>query len=121
MREVLNIAKALSDQNRLRALMMLEKQQLCVCQIIELLALAPSTVSKHMSILRQVRLVEGQKNGRWMHYRLAGTDAPKYVRDIVKQTLDALGDDPKITQDRKRLGKILKMDKGKLCRKQRKN
>ncbi|MBW2408107.1 MAG: winged helix-turn-helix transcriptional regulator, partial [Deltaproteobacteria bacterium] len=45
------ITRALSDQNRVRALMALKDRELCVCQIIELLDLAPSTVSKHMSIL----------------------------------------------------------------------
>jgi len=121
MREVLNIAKALSDQNRLRALMLLEKQPLCVCQIIELLALAPSTVSKHMSILRQAYLVEGQKDSRWMHYRLAGAESPDYAKTVVRQILGVLRDDPKIKEDRKQLDKVLKMDMEKLCRKQRKN
>jgi len=121
MHEVLNIAKALSDRNRLRALMLLKKQPLCVCQIIELLALAPSTVSKHMSILRQARLVEGQKNSRWMYYRLAGAKSPDYARAVVKQILDVLRDDPTIKEDRKKLDKILKVDLEKICRKQRKN
>lgn len=69
--EMLNITKAISDENRIRALMMLTGGELCVCQIIEMLGLAPSTVSKHMSILRQAGLVETRKNGRWIFYRLA--------------------------------------------------
>ena len=62
MLDFIDLAKALSDENRVRALMMLREGELCVCQIIELLGLAPSTVSKHMSILRQVRLVQTRKN-----------------------------------------------------------
>ena len=71
MLETLNITKALSDENRIRALMMLTGGELCVCQIIEMLGLAPSTVSKHMSILRQAGLVETRKEGRWIYYRLS--------------------------------------------------
>ena len=59
--EFLNITKALAEENRVRILMALEVEELCVCQITELLELAPSTVSKHMSVLRQARLVEGRK------------------------------------------------------------
>jgi ArsR family transcriptional regulator, arsenate/arsenite/antimonite-responsive transcriptional repressor len=45
---------------------------LCLSQIIELLGLAPSTVSKHMAILHQAGLAETRKDGRWIYYRLAG-------------------------------------------------
>lgn len=62
----INITKALAEENRVRILLALEGRELCVCQIFELLDLAPSTVSKHLSILRQARLVEGRKEGRWM-------------------------------------------------------
>ncbi|NVM57975.1 MAG: transcriptional regulator [Desulfobacterales bacterium] len=41
-----NIAKPLSDENRVRVLMMLSQDELCVCQLIGMLGLAPSTVSK---------------------------------------------------------------------------
>ena len=60
MRGCLAITKALSDANRVRVLMGLTTGELCVCQIIELLSLAPSSVSKHMSVLRQARLVESR-------------------------------------------------------------
>jgi len=53
MRDFMRIAKALSDENRVRTLMFLAEGELCVCQIIEMLCLAPSTVSKHMNILYQ--------------------------------------------------------------------
>ncbi len=65
MRDVVTIAKALSNENRVRILAILEGRELCVCQVIELLGLAPSTVSKHLSILKQARLIDGRKQGRW--------------------------------------------------------
>jgi DNA-binding transcriptional ArsR family regulator len=55
MRDILSITKALSDENRVRILIALSHGELCVCQVIELMKLAPSTVSKHMSILKQAR------------------------------------------------------------------
>ena len=70
LREFMDITRALSDENRVRTLMFLREGELCVCQIIEMLGLAPSTVSKHLSILKQARLVETRKKGRWIYYRL---------------------------------------------------
>ena len=71
MRDVVTIAKALSDENRVLILTILEGRELCVCQVIELLGLAPSTVSKHLSILKQARLVDG-RNAAVLQPRIAG-------------------------------------------------
>ena len=72
--EFMTVIKALADGNRVRILSVLAGRELCVCQIIEMLGLAPSTVSKHLSILRQARLVDDRKEGRWMYY--CRPDAP---------------------------------------------
>lgn len=70
MKDSVAVAKALSDSNRMRALLALRKGKLCVCRIIALLGLAPSTVSKHMAILKNAGLVQCRKEERWMYYRL---------------------------------------------------
>ncbi|MEN8126604.1 MAG: metalloregulator ArsR/SmtB family transcription factor [Planctomycetota bacterium] len=119
MHETIDIAKALSDANRVRALLLLTEGPLCVCQIIEMLGLAASTTSKHMSILRQAGLVEADKQGRWMHYRLAGKGAPSQVRQALRWAVSALEDDPQVRRDKTKLKKLLKVDKEALCRKQR--
>jgi len=118
MREVIAVTKALADRSRVRALLALRQQELCVCQLIELLDLAPSTVSKHMSVLNQARLVESRKEGRWVHYRLAGEDAPAEAREAVEWIFRSLSGDPDIRRDAKRLKDIVKMDPEELCREQ---
>jgi ArsR family transcriptional regulator len=117
-KDVLDIAKALADGNRLRALMALTVGELCVCQIIEMLGLAPSTVSKHMSILRQAGLVETRKDGRWMYYRLAGRNASKPAREAIAWARRNLARTPQIVQDAKTLKRILCIDREELCKKQ---
>ncbi len=70
--ELTNLSHALSDPTRVRILASLLggwDEELCVCEVTELFDLAPSTVSKHLTILRQAGLVEGRKQGRWMFYR----------------------------------------------------
>jgi ArsR family transcriptional regulator, arsenate/arsenite/antimonite-responsive transcriptional repressor len=116
MREILAVTKALADGNRLRVLMALGGGELCVCQIVELLQLAPSTTSKHMSILRQARLVESRKEGRWMYYRLPDRAAPKVIKDAVAWVRRSLAEAPQIVRDGKTLQRILSMDPEDLCK-----
>jgi len=118
MQGILALTKALADENRIRALMMLRQGELCVCQIIEILGLAPSTVSKHMSILRQAGLVEGRKQGRWMFYRLAHRYAPLPVKQAMKLLLDNLEGTGRVQRDDKKLQAILRIDRETLCRRQ---
>ncbi len=114
----LNITKALAEENRLRILLALEGQELCVCQLIELLELAPSTVSKHMSVLRQARLVSGRKDGRWMYYRIAGEDSPAEVKEAIAWVKKSLSRNERIHEDVNRLKEILKIDREVLCSRQ---
>ena len=115
MREFLAVTKAMSDESRVRILMFLVGGELCVCQIIEMLGLAPSTVSKHMSVLHQARLVESRKQGRWIHYRLAGPDAPPSAQDAIAWMRNSLARDPAVRQDGKRLRSVRKTSKEQLC------
>lgn len=92
MEAVLSIARALSDEQRLRALLMLRGGELCVCQVIDALGLAPSTVSKHMSILHDAGLVRRRKEGKWHYYRLAGRAAPPEVRRALAWVSECVGD-----------------------------
>lgn len=103
MRDYLAVTKALSDETRVRALMSLADGELCVCQIIALLKLSPSTVSKHMSILEQAGLVQRRKEGRWHLYRLAGREASATVRSALRWTLKALANEKQITADARQL------------------
>lgn len=110
--------KALADESRLRTFNVLRQGELCVCQITELLQLAPSTVSKHMSILRQAGLVESRKEGRWIYYRL--TDFPNGTSGSGIRTLlhKQLPNSEQEDSDIKTIQQILRCDPEELCRKQ---
>ena len=115
MREVTSVAKALGDPNRLRVLAALRDREMCVCQIAELLELAPSTVSKHMSVLRQADLVDSRKDGRWVYYRRAGAGSPAAARSALRWVDASLQGDTSLQADEKRLRKILKIPVERLC------
>ena len=119
MRATLRITKALADLQRVRILMMLQPGELCVCQIVEVLALAPSTISKHLSILSAAGLVDFRKEGRWAYYRLPQGSAGAYARPVLKWLGDTLKNDQTIEQDAKKLRTVVSCDPGSLCRRQR--
>ncbi len=105
----MNITKALSDENRIRILMALHaNDELCVCNINDLLELAPSTVSKHLFLLKNARLVKARKDGRWMHYRLnRDPEAPEIVTQALNWIIDSIWHEPEIRGDREKLAPML--------------
>lgn len=118
MRELMNVTKALADENRVRTLLALRHGELCVCQITELFGLAPSTVSKHLSILAQAGLVESRKEGRWIYYKLPGKEAPVAVQGALEWIEKELNGDKRIAEDRANLKRIVKEDPTELCKRQ---
>lgn len=111
MHQFLAITKALADESRARALMALAEGELCLCQIVQVLGLSPSTVSKHMSILQQAGLIQRRKDGRWHYYRLAGPDAPASVRGAIRWTLASLAKEKIIVRDAQALCCVREKDR----------
>lgn len=61
--------KALSDPIRVRILhLLLQEESFCVCDLVEILQLKQSTVSRHLAYLKNAGLVESWREGVWMHY-----------------------------------------------------
>src|SRR5579859_288655 len=99
MRDLIKITKALADENRIRVLLALRGGELCACQITELFGLAPSTMSKHMSILYQAGLVDSRKEGRWIYFRLPDGKAPATVKRAIEWLTKAAEAEPRIKED----------------------
>jgi DNA-binding transcriptional ArsR family regulator len=118
MKEFMAITKALSDPGRVRILLSLQQGELCVCQITELFGLAPSTMSKHLSLLHQAGLVESRKSERWVYYRLPARDCSLVVRDALDLVKRSLRKSDEAVEDAAKLKKVLKMDVQEICRRQ---
>jgi len=113
------ITKALSDPNRVRILLALRQGELCVCQITELFGFAPSTVSKHLSILHRSGLVGSRKTERWVYYRLSNKSAPVVVREAIDWVHKSLRQTDQAARDSRKLKDILATDPAEICRRQR--
>ncbi len=112
MRELAKTFQALSDSNRIRILKMLEIRPLCVCEITEILKLANSTVSKHLSILRDSGFIMDEKDGRWVNYRLIDHAGNEYVTRLLPLLSSWLPDDNIIKQDQRR---VTEVDRNIIC------
>ena len=116
MNDLMDVVKALADENRLRALRALQNGELCVCRLIALLDLAPSTVSKHLSILRAARLVESRKEGRWLYYRLASDARVSSAPRLLALLFEEMDRTSRGREDRRNLAHICREDAETLCR-----
>jgi ArsR family transcriptional regulator len=118
MRDFMAITKALSDPNRVRILLALRGGELCVCQITELFGFAPSTISKHLSVLNHAGLILPRKSERWVYYRLPEKSASIAVRKAIDWTHKSLARTDEVAADTKKLKRILKTNPAELCRRQ---
>ena len=111
MRDIARLFQALSDVNRIRILKMLEVRPLCVCEIREILGLATSTVSKHLSILRENNFIIDEKDGRWVNYQI--NHAPgSPVLELLPLLKKWLPDEQIIQSDREQVEKV---DRNTIC------
>ena len=116
---LVNVLKALSDAGRIRIVMALAAAgELCVCQVVELLGLAPSTVSKHLSILKQAGLIKSRKKGRWVYYSFTDSGEGVVIRDYLR---DSLLNDETVLRDSEVVKKFLCEDIEVLCQRKLEN
>lgn len=101
MNQLTNIFKLLSDESRLRMMMLLYQQDLCVCEISGILSIPQPRVSKNLSKLRDLNLVSDDRREKFVFYNL------KKDNMLLTQTLDHILEHidqyPQIKADSERL------------------
>jgi len=112
MEKVTNTFKALSDANRIRIIKMLQVRPLCVCEITDRLGLAPSTVSKHLSILKEAGFITDEKDGRWVNYSLDDSGRNPYASRVLSQIKEWLLEDEIIQSD---VSALQNIDRYQIC------
>jgi len=118
MDKITAIFKALSDRNRIRIVSsLLNHNELCACQITELLQVTGATASRHMGVLISSGLVDSRKDGRWVYYRICREKAELGL--LIDWIEAQMHHDPVVVRDAKTVEEILSWDPEELCRKQR--
>jgi len=103
MKHLAKTLKALSDPIRLRIVLLLQAEgELCVCDLMEVLGLPQSTVSRHLAYLKRSCWVDIRRNGVWMYYSLSLESCTicKEILQILKQHASNF---PEVTSDREAL------------------
>src|SRR5258705_8635143 len=94
MASILKSLRMAADPNRLRILLLLEREELSVAELQEILAKGQSQISMHLAQLKQAGLVEDRRAGKNSYYRLK---APAELMDLLRQ---AASEVPESAQDR---------------------
>jgi len=109
------VMKSVADPTRVRILKVLEGGEACVCQIVAVLALSQSTVSKHLFLLKMAGLVKERQEKKWVHYSLDGSGGSPYARKMLAALKGWLNDDPVIARDRRREGLAREIGPEEIC------
>ena len=81
------VFKAFCDENRIRILELLTDGEKCACKLLDALNITQPTLSHHMKILLDSGIVNGRKEGKWMHYSISieGLEKAQEYLDILKE------------------------------------
>ncbi len=104
MKELTTIFKALSDETRLRIVKLLEKGELCVCDIVAALDIIQPKASFHLGVLWEAGLIKDRKQGKWIHYSLNEADL---FRRMLMVSVCEKADGKLVAEDRKRLDRFM--------------
>ncbi len=96
MKAFVKVMKALSDPNRVKILKLLQRKNLCVCELQGLLGISQPTVSKHLKVLEEAGLVYFIKNGLWVDYYIADGKQSAYAASLLGNLKHWLEDSPEI-------------------------
>jgi ArsR family transcriptional regulator len=115
MKELVLAAKAFADPSRVRILMALREQELCVCELCDALEVTQSTLSTHLQVIRNAGLVSARKQGKWMYYTIA-PKAKQLMRTLFQSFAASLMADAMLRRDEKKLSRRLALrDNGSCC------
>ena len=115
MKELVLTAKAFADPSRVRILAALRAQELCVCELCDILGATQSTLSTHLQVVRHAGLVSARKEGKWMYYAISPHAEP-LVQSLFQTFAASLQADPALRRDRNKLSRRLALrDNGSCC------
>jgi len=101
MNQLVNIFKLLSDETRLRILMLLFQEELCVCQLSGILDVPQPRVSQSLSKMRDMGLVSDERQEKYIFYSLKKDNAT--LVNALKDILDQISSYPQLGEDQKGL------------------
>lgn len=106
MDELINLFGILSDKTRLRILLLLLNNELCVCEIFAALNMSQPRVSRQLAILKQARIIKDRRDGKWIYYRIQENEYTKQLMSIISLIPEWLREDEQFNNDKAMLKNI---------------
>ena len=95
----LTLYPAIAHEIRLRCLLLLlEHDELCVCELTHAIGAAQPTISRHLAYLREAELVSDRREGLWIHYRI-NPELPAWMTNVLRETADGVSGLAPFTED----------------------
>ena len=82
--DTVKVFKAFCDENRLKILEQLRTREKCACKLLDELHITQPTLSHHMKLLCDADIVQGRKEGKWVHYSI-NPEGTKRAQKILEQ------------------------------------
>ncbi len=108
---LLNIFKALSDETRLRILKLIEKGEMCVCELSAVTGLIQPKISFHLGVLKNAGLIRDRKEGKWIYYSIDDSDL--FRRFLILSVIERMPEERAQDRRRARVGACLPGKEGK--------
>jgi DNA-binding transcriptional ArsR family regulator len=113
MNELLTSIKSVSEEIRLRILLLLLDREACVCELMAVFEMAQSKLSHHLIIMREAGLLQDDKRGKWNYYKVNTKSLSPVNRDLVVTIARWLVDDKVIERDKRALEAV--KEKMRIC------
>ncbi|MFZ0743407.1 MAG: metalloregulator ArsR/SmtB family transcription factor [Terracidiphilus sp.] len=107
----MKILRVVADPNRLRILLLLQGEELSVAELQEILVMGQSTISTHLSQLKQVGLVEDRRTGKSNLYRFNPSNGDGVLNQLLNQARNEI---PESTQDQAAMRRVLRKRQDKM-------
>jgi ArsR family transcriptional regulator, arsenate/arsenite/antimonite-responsive transcriptional repressor len=105
MKEVLTGIKAISEEIRIRTIMLLINREACVCELMEVFGMPQSKLSHHLIALKKAGILLDDRRGKWNYYRLSPLRLSPCNRLLVGMLEKVLANDPVVVEDKKKMVK----------------
>jgi ArsR family transcriptional regulator, arsenate/arsenite/antimonite-responsive transcriptional repressor len=108
MDEVIISLKALSEEIRIRIVLLLIDREACVCELMEVFGMAQSKLSHHLLMLRDAGILQDEKRVKWNYYRINTKILTTVNKELLLSLTRWLDDDDIVEKDRRALLKVNK-------------
>jgi DNA-binding transcriptional ArsR family regulator len=101
---LLKSIKALSEEIRIRiVLLLLEEEEACVCELMDVFDMAQSKLSHHLITLRDAGFLQDEKRGKWNYYRINKQSLSATNQQLLDLLNSCLADNSSVERDRRKL------------------